>query len=705
MEFEEFRKSFIEEVKADAAASGIGSVASFIKTASAYLLNADVFPDAITPAYFEGDGKRNRKIRVDGYIGDPADNTMNLFIADYDSVERTPPMTKTLAVSFFNKITYFIEEAYGPDFSKQIEPSTPAADLVDELKSSREQISKFRFVILSTRDMGERAIKIETDFFEGIPVEYQIWDLGRIFRVCCSNLGRQNIEIDFKRYTGSGIPCIEATGMDQNEFKSYLCIIPGETLAQIYDDVGSQLLEGNVRSFLSTKVAVNKKIRATILQEPSKFFAYNNGVSATAMNLKFEKTPSGCFITNCEDFQIINGGQTTASLSSARRKDHADLSGIFVQMKLTEIDSGTEQREDLIRNISKSSNSQNKVSDADFFSTHPFHVRMEQLSRRLFAPAVNGQQFETHWFYERARGQYFQMQMAMSKSEKDKFCTQNPKDQLVTKTDFAKARNSWELLPQFVSKGAQTNFIKFADIINAGWEANPDSYNEKYFKETMAIIKLFKELEVLVTNQSWYQQGYRANIVTYSIAIFRYLLKKKVPNKAFDLLTIWNKQQIPQPVLDEFLKITMFVNECIIDPSRDTANVTQWCKRDNCWTRMQKSADEEPNLLAVEKLDPFLVSKEDDQQESRIERAKQRDISDAEAQAAVVSQNAAFWCQLEEFILAHRLGSPDMRKALWPAKRIPNKIPTPYQSKRLLELLDLAKAEGFKPTAENEGQF
>ena len=705
MEFEDFRKSFIEEVKADAAISGLGSVASFVKVASSYLLNADVFPDAITPAYFEGEGKRNRKIRVDGYIWDPADNTMNLFIADYDAIERTPPMTKTLASALFNKIAYFIKETYSSDLSTEIEPSTPAADLVDELKTNKDLFSKFRFIILSTRDMGERTIILDMDTCEEIPIEYQIWDISRIFRVCCSNLGRQNIEIDFKKYTNSGLLCIEATGMGQNEFKSYLCIIPGTALAQIYDDVGSQLLEGNVRSFLSTKVAVNKKIRATILQEPSKFFAYNNGVSATSMNLEFEKKPTGCFITHCEDFQIINGGQTTASLSNARRKDHADLSGIFVQMKLTEIDSGTEQREDLIRNISKSSNSQNKVSDADFFSTHPFHVRMEQLSRRLFAPAVNGHQFETHWFYERARGQYFQMQMAMTKADKDKFCTQNPKDQLVTKTDFAKARNSWDLLPQVVSKGAQTNFMKFADIINAGWEANPDIYNEKYFKETMAIIKLFKELEVLVSNQSWYQQGYRANIVTYSIAIFHYLLKKTVPDRTFNLLAIWNKQQIPQAVLNEFVKITMFVNECITDPTKETANVTQWCKRDNCWARMQKSAEMEPELLTIEKIDAFLISKDDDCHDARIERNKQKDISDTEAQSAVINQSAAFWSQLEEFILAHRLGSPEMRKALWPAKRIPNKIPTPYQSKLLLELWDLAKADGFNPVADSEGQF
>lgn len=151
------------------------------------------------------------------------------------------------------------------------------------------------------------------------------------------------------------------------------------------------------------------------------------------MDLLIESTNEGKFITYARDFQIINGGQTTASLSNARYKDGADLSQIYVQMKLTEVDSNADKASDLIRNISRSSNSQNKVSDADFFATHPFHIRMEQISRRIFAPASGGAQYETKWFYERARGQYIQAQMHMTKAQKDKFAAQHPKKQVITK--------------------------------------------------------------------------------------------------------------------------------------------------------------------------------------------------------------------------------------------------------------------------------
>lgn len=146
------------------------------------------------------------------------------------------------------------------------------------------------------------------------------------------------------------------------------------------------------------------------------------------MGVKFESTSQGLFLVSARDFQIINGGQTTASLSNARYRDKADLNAIFVQMKLTDI-AGTLENEDattLVQNISRSSNSQNKVSDADFFSTHPFHVQMERCSQRLGARGTGGLQFETKWFYERARGQFLQKQMRMTtKPKKEIFASKS----------------------------------------------------------------------------------------------------------------------------------------------------------------------------------------------------------------------------------------------------------------------------------------
>ena len=430
MDVRDFHKDFLEEIKATAATEGAGSNAAFVNIATSYLVNAEVLSD-FTPAFYLGTGKNNRKIRVDGYVLDEFDLTFNLVIADYTGDEERETITKTAALAPSDRLLYFIEEVYDGKLRREVEPSTPASDLVETLVLHKDRIRKFRLILITDGFMSNRISEMDPDTFKNIPVEKQIWDIDRIYRVCFSDLGRQDIEIDFKAYTdGKGIPCLEASSANSEDYKSYLCIIPGKTLADVYDAYGSQLLEGNVRSFLSTKVAVNKKIRETILRIPQNFFAYNNGVSATAMDLHIESTPEGRFITYAKDFQIINGGQTTASLSNARYKDGADLSPIYVQMKLTEVDSNADKSSELIRNISRSSNSQNKVSDADFFATHPFHIRMEQISRRIFAPASGGAQYETKWFYERARGQYLQAQMHMTKSQKDKFTLKFPCDTL-----------------------------------------------------------------------------------------------------------------------------------------------------------------------------------------------------------------------------------------------------------------------------------
>lgn len=690
MELQDFQKDFFEDVKSTAAAVGEGSVAAFVELFVEYLSNAEVISD-ITPSFHLGNGKNNRKIRVDGFVLDEYDYTLNLIIADYTGEENRDVLTKKNAEQLFERLIYFIEEAYGNKLVKEVEVSRPVADLIDLMRFYKNKIKKYRLFLLTDGLMSGRINSIPAKNINDTPVECHIWDIDRLFKVCASDIGRQNVEIDFKAYTDKGIPCLEARGANNEDYKSFLCIIPGQALADIYDYFGSQLLEGNVRSFLTTKVAVNKKIRETILSKPEKFFAYNNGVSATAMDLKFDSTPEGKYITYAKDFQIINGGQTTASLSNARHKDKTDLSRIFVQMKLTEIDTNPDKTNELIRDISRSSNSQSKVTDADFFATSPFHVRIEQISRRLFAPATGGAQYETRWFYERARGQYLQAQMRMTKSEKDKFVTQHPKKQVVTKTDIAKVRNTWSELPQIVSRGAQTNFTKYADIIDESWAVSDESFNEKYFRDSVTLIILFKHTENIVTHQPWYEQGYRANIVTYSISLLRKLIKSQFSNSDLDLQLIWNKQQIPDLVTNELVKITKFVFDTITDPHRETINVTQWCKRESCWIKVKECP-----LILNKDLKKVLISKEEEKIAHKDARKDQRIVSDVEAQTKVLDFGADFWKQVYEFVIQKHIGYSETLTGIKFAMQIPLKFPTAHQSIKLLELLIQAEAEGFK---------
>ena len=689
MDAQEFRKDFLENVKAEAAAMGEGSCAAFVEEMAQYLVEAEVLPD-FNPSFYTNTAGR-KKYRVDGYALDEFDFTMNLIIADYDGVEERS-LTKSAANTEFSRLALFVDQALNSNLYKEIEMSTPCADLVDLLRLNRDRIRKYRFLIFTDAEMSGLIVTLDNIEIGGAAAECQIWDIDRLYRVCSSDLGRQDIEIDFRNYTDEGIPCLEASSAATAEYNSYLCIVPGSVLADIYDQYGSQLLEGNVRSFLSTKVAVNKKIRETILKCPSMFFAYNNGVSATAMDVQIETTEKGRFIVAARDFQIINGGQTTASLSNTRHKDKADLCGIYVQMKLTEIDESDPDRStELIRNISRSSNSQNKVSDADFFATHPFHVRMEQFSRRIFAPAEAGAQYETKWFYERARGQYLQAQMRLTPAKKKQFALQNPKSKVITKTDLAKVRNTWDGYPQDVSKGAQTNFMKFADFIGDVWTEKDYVFNERYYTESVALMILFRHMEVMIPRQPWYEQGYRANIVTYSISLLRLLIKKQFKDMDLDLQSIWQRQSVPEAVTKALEEISEQVFLKITDPSRQTINVTQWCKRDACWKSVQEI---DINLPAS--FTSVLIGKTEMRAAEREAKQDQKIISGAEAQASVLEHKATEWRKLSEFAVQKKMLTPDEITALKYACQIPSKIPSPYQSQRLLALLERALSEGFK---------
>ena len=361
-------------------------------------------------------------------------------------------------------------------------------------------------------------------------------------------------------------------------------------------------------------------------------------------------------------------------------------------MKLTEVDSDADKASELIRNISRSSNSQNKVSDADFFATHPFHIRMEQISRRVFAPASGGAQYETKWFYERARGQYIQAQMHMTKSQKDKFAAQHPKKQVITKTDLAKVRNSWLGIPHVVSKGAQTNFMRFAEIIDESWGKSDVQFNDKYFKDSVALVILFKHTEWVVSHQPWFEQGYRANIVTYSIALLHRLILQQFKGMDLDLQLIWNRQQVPDALTNELVKITKYVFDTITDPNRGTINVTQWCKRDACWESVKRC-----NIKLADELRLVLLSKDETKAADRDAKKDQKLISDVEAQKTVLDLGADYWKAVSEFVTAKRIKTTvDQLKALKYAMRIPVQFPSAYQSVQLLALLEEAKSNGFK---------
>lgn len=400
-------------------------------------------------------------------------------------------------------------------------------------------------------------------------VSFNIWDIDRLYRCVSSGKMRETIEVDFEERFNTTIPCIENSSSDK--YSVYLAIISGDLLASLYDEFRDRLLEKNVRSFLQVKGGVNKGIRDTLRDEPDMFLAYNNGISVTAEGIEIVRDENGKpSIKRIRDMQIVNGGQTTASIFNARndKKIAADLSKVFVQMKLSVIQSA-DTMDEIVPRISTFANTQNKIQVADFSANDPYHRRIEELSRTIWAPAQSGLKPQ-NWFYERARGQYADMLSRESTPKRKKeYKETHP---LFTKTDLAKYENTWDQLPYQVSEGAQKNFHKFTLRLKDCKNFVPD---ETYYHNLIAKAILFRQTEKLVQKQQY--GGYRANIVTYTLAFLSFKAAQRI-----DLERIWKEQAITSALEWEIVEVSKFVQTLIVNPPGG-ANVGEWCKKEKCW--------------------------------------------------------------------------------------------------------------------------
>ena len=509
----EFYNEFMQEIYARSGAESDFNEAIFTERLCEFLVE-----QAHIEAFeYAGYKKSALGLRVDAWDYSADTSALRLFITDFRSMKELETLTRTEVEKLLRQAQRFFVRSLKRDFFESLEESSPSYGLAREIFESvgRGEIEKVHFYLLSNANLSTRVKSVDMDPVEGYECVHHIWDLGRLFEIESSKRKREDMVVRFDENGSRGLPCLPAfTGT--KECESYLLVMPGPLIADLYERYGERLLEQNVRTFLQFRGKVNKGIRNTIQNEPEMFFSYNNGLSATAEIV--ETSESRSRITSVTNFQIVNGGQTTAAIfMSARQKGkRPDLSHVFVQVKLSVIPQ--EIIEEVVPRISKCANTQNTVRAADFFSNHPFHLRIEGISRRLWAPSAEGGLKETRWFYERSRGQFANAQANLTPAQKRRFLLKYPKSQMFTKTDLAKFENSFACLPYTVSKGAQKNFAAYAGEIGKKWDKNEKQFNELFFKRLIAKAIVFRYLDRNIMKQPWYGGGYKANIVTYSIA-------------------------------------------------------------------------------------------------------------------------------------------------------------------------------------------
>ena len=677
---EEFFHDFRQETLADAEANSTYQLEAFMEAVSAELIETG-FIEGFEHCHY----RTPRGMRVDGYWFDD-EGGIDIFVGDFDCRRELETLTRTDVDAAFRRVVNFFEASLQGALEPDV--TTPEYGLVRQIADRRTMLRQVNFYLTSERVLSDRFQGFADGEVGGIRATYHIWDMARFQRQRSSRGHKEPLNIDFVELFGRGVNCLPAN-LGSDSYRSYLIVMPAPILAALYDRYSARLLEQNVRTFLQARAQVNKGIRATILNEPGMFFAYNNGITATAQEVETRMTDSGLQIVRVTDLQIVNGGQTTASLFHTQRRDKADLSGIFVQMKLSVIDSA--QSEMVVPRISEYANTQNRVNAADFFSNHPFHVRMADFSRRIWAPAQQGAQRETKWFYERARGQYVDAQSKLTPGEQKRFRAEYPKTQMFTKTDLAKFENVFDDHPRWVNLGSQKNFARYAPRIGKEWEKSSDNFNEFYFKRAIARGILFRATERLVSEQPWYNGGYRANIVAYTLSMLGEITKRR--KTTVDYQRIWSAQTIDDVLSEALVVIATAVNEDIIQPPQGISNISEWCKKEGCWTRLVEQADRISELLP-ERFWARVASAEENRHEAKAARQIQKIDDGIDLQKQVLALSPQKWTKILEEGTKRRFLTPKEAGILRIARQIPAKIPTERQSGVLAAILAKAYREG-----------
>ena len=702
MDVGEFRKQFMEQLRFDAEHAGSEPETQFIEKSLDLLEEIGDVTDPM-PMSIEMRGRRNRRMAFDAYAYDEADGALVMIASNFvNEIDNTPTLTNTQIDELYAAMRNFIDESVNGDISAYCDDSDPAISIAKEIKNKMSksllttEILRFRFIILSNSILSKRVKRLKKEDFLDRNVTLDIWDIERFYETYASK-SSEIIEIETKDFNCDGIQFLKADIGTNANYDAYLGIVPGKFLADIYDAYGSKLLQGNIRAFLSIRGKVNKGIRETIIKSPENFFTYNNGIAVVARFVRF--SDDGTKIVYLKDPQIINGGQTTASLANAVIKNEikdGGMDNLFVPMKLTVLNVEDDMSEDdierynsITKTISQCANSQNAVSDADFFSNHPFHVLMEQLSRKKMTPPVNGNPYQTIWFYERSRGKWEQEQMKMNASERAKFCEKHPKHQVIKKEKLAKCLNAFAMNPHEVCQSSAINFSRFAKTIDNIYETSKECINEVYFSKCVCSVIIFDSLDKRINKADWYPTGgNKAQIIPYAIAKLMSMLPK---NMDLDWKLIWQKQEMYSALERELMRIAHSVHN-FFEKEAQGGLVRSMARKADTWSKC-KSLD----WSLSDEFISTLVSKSEMKQEEAAAKRERKFNSNIDASVEIFNLGADYWQKVysdlsKEKIISYGdvafIGSiaDYIRKA---------SLPSAAQCKRLLKIVEKAEDKGY----------
>lgn len=686
--YQEYKQEFLDSLRADSAINGSDTQDEFLSCTLGMLEDFDEVQSPQKVGFGDKRCSGQHVMRIDAYAFDETDHSLELFINDFQDAYETGNLTGSRVDELYWLMYYFLNEVCNGNIANYFDDSDDALKIAALIKrrmnaigDDPEQILKIRMFILTNKELstdilnrnlletkirktkGSKTVKstkkIKKADFNGKPLEINIWNLERFYEKEKS-FSSDQIVIDFRNdYSCDGIPCIKGNIGENLGYEAYIAIIPGKLLSEIYIEHGSKVLEGNVRAFLGTSgsKSVNSGIRRTINTEPDKFFTYNNGIATTAEDVETEEKDGQLYITKIVDLQIINGGQTTASLAEAvLKKTNPELKGIFVPMKLTVIDNRETENEDgvrfydqMVQNIAKYANSQNKVTAADLFSNDPFHIWMEKMSKKIFAPAIH-YSVPTGWYYERSRKRYEQEQFKLkSETDRKRFRAKYPKEQLITKEQLGMYLTTMKEQPNIVAKGKNFVIKEFNTIISQDYKTNKGCFNEFYFKKCICAAIIYRTVDNYLESHKdsarkptgfWYKAGgYKLDIVPYTIAK---IIHSVPAGFTLDWNYIWNRQDLSPAFMHEIEIVTKMTNDFICDSHG--VIVTEYCKRPETWVSYRDNVRYTPSEKFLSELMPESITKEQEVASQK----DQKDTNDLNYVTEIIKLGAGYWQRLLE---------------------------------------------------------
>jgi hypothetical protein len=561
--------------------------------------------------------------------------TLDLFITYFRNDSYEYNITKEEYTKSLNQVKRFINGSVKRHIDYIDKSHTELNELIKLIGKQEKEFDRVNIFFLINGFSNHDKERIDTNEAD---VYVHTWDISRLFKISETNSIHEPIEIEFEKFSGEGkgLQCLKVPSIDEL-YDCYLAIVPGEILAKLYKEYSNELLESNVRAFLGQAGKFNKGIRDTIRTKPQMFLPYNNGITATAESVETKNINNQLIITKLNDFQIVNGGQTTASLYHTQKKfKDVDLSKIFVQMKLTVI-KDLEQKNIEVPNISRFANSQNKVSELDLSSNNPYFVQIENLSRKKYVVNPENKNQSFLWFFERANGQYRETLNKLTTSQQNKFKEQNPSQLKFVKSDVAKFINLWEQEPHYVSLGSQKNFIHFTKKIN-DLVSKSKLPGENFYRKLIANAIIFKTVDALFGRKNTDAIGdtnLKSYTVAYTIAWFHYMTDNRL-----DLWRIYENQKTDDLLDIHFKNLLTFVYKHLTESANNTL-ISEYAKRESSWNKLKEVAYPE-NLKSILK-DSLITSELSKQREYEKEVDKSDVENDIFLKSEIYKMGLKFW--------------------------------------------------------------